>query len=102
MLAMNRTWSSGDGREVRASRHGGGAWILLATNHRDRWIFIYGFLKNQRANVSHREMVALRELSRDLLALTDEQLNGRTREKILIEVGSEAIGNAEPHSLRGP
>ena len=80
----------------------GGARVLLATNHRDRWIFVYGFLKNQRANISHRELVALRELSRDLLALTEEQLNGRTRAKILIEIGSEATGTAEPHSPRGP
>lgn len=91
-------------KRVRVPGRGksGGARILLATNHRDGWIFIYEFLKNQRANISHREMVALRELSRDLLALTEEQLNGRTREKILIEVGSEAIGTAEPHSPRGP
>ena len=91
-------------KRVRVPGRGksGGARVLLATNHRDRWIFIYGFLKNQRANISHRELVALRELSRDLLALTEEQLNGRTREKILIEVGSEAIGTAEPHSPRGP
>ena len=38
----------------------------------------------------------------DLLALTEEQLNGRTRAKILIEVGSEEAGTAEPHSPRGP
>ena len=91
-------------KRVRVPGRGksGGARVLLATNHRDRWIFIYGFLKNQRANISHRELVALRELSRDLLALTEEQLNARTREEILIEVESEAIRTAEPHSPRGP
>jgi hypothetical protein len=91
-------------KRVRVPGRGksGGARVLLATNHRDRWIFIYGFLKNQRANIYHRELVALRELSRDLLALTEEQLNGRTRAKILIEIGSEATGTAEPHSPRGP
>ena len=91
-------------KRVRVPGRGksGGARVLLATNHRDRWIFIYGFLKNQRANISHRELVALRELSRDLLALTEEQLNGRTHAKILIEVGSEEAGTAEPHSPRGP
>ena len=91
-------------KRVRVPGRGksGGARVLLATNHRDRWIFIYGFLKNQRANISRRELVALRELSRDLLALTEEQLNGRTRAKILIEIGSEATGTAEPYSPRGP
>ena len=46
-----------------------------------------GFLKNQRANISHSELLALRELSRDLLALTEEQLDDRARAKILIEIG---------------
>ena len=61
-----------------------------------------GFLKNQRTNISHRELVALRELSRDLLALTEEQLNERARAKILIEISPEATGTAEPHSPRRP
>jgi hypothetical protein len=91
-------------KRVRVPGRGksGGARVLLATNHRDRWIFIYGFLKNQRANISRRELVALRELSRDLLALTEEQLNDRTRAKILIEIGADATGTAEPHSPRSP
>ena len=91
-------------KRVRVPGRGksGGARVLLATNHRDRWIFIYGFLKNQRANISHRELVALRELSRDLLALTEEQLNERARAKILIEIGPEATGTAEPYSPRRP
>lgn len=91
-------------KRVRVPGRGksGGARVLLATNRRDRWVFIYGFLKNQRANVSHRELVALRELARDLLALTEEQLDDRTRAKILIEIGSQAAGAAEPHSPCGP
>jgi len=91
-------------KRVRVPGRGksGGARVLLATNHRDRFIFVYGFLKNQRANISHRELVALHELSRDLLALTEEQLNGRTRAKVLTEIGPEEIGTAEPHSPRGP
>jgi len=40
--------------------------------------------------------------ARDLLALTEEQLDGRTRAKILIEIGPEETGTAEPHSPRGP
>lgn len=80
----------------------GGARVLLATNRRNRWVFVYGFLKNQRANISHPELLALRELSRDLLTLTEEQLDDRGRAKILIEIGPQAAGAAEPHSPRGP
>ena len=91
-------------KRVRVPGRGksGGARVLLATNRHDRWIFIYGFLKNQLANVSHPELVALRLLSRDLLALTEEQLDDRTRAKILIEIGPQAAGAAEPHSPRRP
>ena len=91
-------------KRVRVGGRGksGGARVLLATNRRDRWIFIYGFLKNQRANISHPELVALRELSRDLLALTEEQLDDRTHAKVLIEIGPQAAGAAEPNSPRGP
>jgi hypothetical protein len=91
-------------KRVRVQRRGkrGGARVLLATNRRDRWIFIYGFLKNERANISHPELVALRELSRDLLASTEEQIDGKAQARILIEVGPHAVGAAEPHSPRGP
>lgn len=91
-------------KRVRVPGRGksGGARVLLATNRRDRWVFIYGFLKNQRANVSRTELLALRELSRDVLALTEEQLDDRARAKILIEIGPQAAGAAEPHSARGP
>lgn len=91
-------------KRVRVPGRGksGGARVLLATNRRDRWVFIYGFLKSQRANVSRPELVALRELSRDLLALTEEQLDDRTRTKILVEIGPQAAGAAEPYSSRGP
>ena len=76
-------------KRVRVPGRGksGGARVLLATNRRDRWVFVYGFLKNQRANISHCELLALYELSRDLLALTEEQLDDRARAKILIEIG---------------
>lgn len=87
---------------VRGRGKSGGARVLLATNRRDRWIFVYGFLKNERANISGRELVALRGLSRDLLALTEEQIDGKAHEKILIEIGPQAADTPEPHSPRGP
>jgi hypothetical protein len=90
-------------KRVRVAGRGksGGARVLLATNHRDRWIFVYGFLKNERANISRRELVALRGLSRDLLALSEEQIDGQAQERVLIEIGPEATGAAEPYSPGG-
>jgi hypothetical protein len=64
----------------------GGARVVLATNRRDRWFFVYGFLKNQRANVSPRELDALRQLTADLLALNERQLDAQTENGALTEI----------------
>ena len=64
----------------------GGARVVLATNKRDRWFFVFGFLKNQRANISPRELEALRELARDLLDLNEKQIDAQTKSGALEEV----------------
>ena len=57
----------------------GGARVVLATNRGDRWFFVFGFLKNQRANISPRELDALRELAHDLLALNERQIDAQAK-----------------------
>ena len=42
---------------------------LVATNKGDRWFFVFGFAKNERADVSATELAALQRLAHDLLAL---------------------------------
>lgn len=64
----------------------GSARTLLATNHDDRWIFILGFEKNERANISDKERDALRMLAKDLLGLSAEQLQKMVNEGALLEV----------------
>ena len=64
----------------------GGARVVLATNRGDRWFFMFGFLKNQRANISPRELEALRELARDLLDLNEKQIDAQTKSGALEEV----------------
>ena len=64
----------------------GGARVVLATNRGDRWFFMFGFLKNQRANLSPRELEALRELARDLLDLNEKQIDAQTKSGALEEV----------------
>lgn len=41
----------------------GGARTLVATNRRDRWFFLYGFEKNDRANITDDELEALKEIA---------------------------------------
>jgi hypothetical protein len=67
----------------------GGARTLLATNHKNRWFFIYGFEKNIKSNVSSTELNALGELASDLLALNDDQLEIAKQDKSLMEICNE-------------
>jgi hypothetical protein len=39
----------------------GGARTLVATNKGNRWFFVYGFEKKDRANISDDELEALKE-----------------------------------------
>lgn len=64
----------------------GSARTLLATNRDDRWIFILGFEKNERANISDKERDALRMLAKDLLGLSTGQLQNAVKEGALLEV----------------
>jgi len=47
---------------------------LLATNRNDRWFFVLGFEKSDRANISKKELVALQSLADDLLSLQKWQI----------------------------
>jgi hypothetical protein len=64
----------------------GGSRALVATNKADRWLFIFGFEKNERANVSDKELQALQIAAADLLKLTAEQLNSAVTQEILQEI----------------
>ncbi len=67
----------------------GSARTILATNRADRWIYIYGFEKNERDNITTKELEALRLLAADLLRLSDEQVLAAIRQGVLMEVEHE-------------
>ena len=64
----------------------GGARTLVAFEKNERAIFLYGFSKNQRDNISDKEKKALKLLARDLLGYGDRRLNMALRHGALIEV----------------
>ena len=64
----------------------GGARTLVATNKGDRWFFVFGFEKNERANISDDELEALRNIAADLLARTDRQLDDAIENALLREI----------------
>ena len=63
---------------------------LVATNRDNRWIFVYGFPKNERSNIDKDEEEALKKLARHLLSLTAQDVTKATRAGELIEVDCDA------------
>lgn len=64
----------------------GGARTLLATNKGDRWFFVFGFEKSERANIGAEEKEALQSLAQDLLARTDMELDSAVEDGSLQEI----------------
>ena len=64
----------------------GGARTLVAFEKNERAIFLYGFSKNQRDNITNKEKRALKLLARDLLSYGDHLLIKALRHGALIEV----------------
>jgi hypothetical protein len=62
-LLKKRIARSGQGKR-------GGFRTLVATNKGTRWVFVYGFPKNERSNIDKDEEEALKKLAAHLLALT--------------------------------
>ena len=64
----------------------GGARTLVATNKGNRWFFIYGFEKNDRANITDDELEALNDIAEQLLARTGKQLDEAVQDGSLQEI----------------
>ena len=63
-----------------------GSRTLIATNKADRWFFVFGFEKNERANINDKELEALQATSADLLKLISDQLDDAVTQEILQEI----------------
>jgi len=67
----------------------GGVRTLVATNKGSRWFFVFGFEKNERANIAEDELEALRDIAEQLLARTGSQLDEAVKEGALQEICHE-------------
>jgi hypothetical protein len=68
----------------------GGFRTLVATNKGSRWVFVFGFPKNERSNIDKDEEAALKKLATHLLSLTKQAVDKAEREGELIEVDCDA------------
>ena len=64
----------------------GSARTLVATNRGDRWFFVFGFEKNERDNVSPKELRTLQIIAADLLTLASDQLAAQVANEALLEI----------------
>ncbi len=64
----------------------GGTRTLVAFRQGNKAFFIYGFAKNERANVSDKELRALKMLAKELMSYTAAALTKATKAGELIEI----------------
>ena len=66
-----------------------GSRTLVATNRGNRWFFVFGFEKSERANISPKELTALQLIATDLLKLSSVEIDVEVEKGALQEVGDE-------------
>jgi hypothetical protein len=67
----------------------GGTRTLVATNKGNRWFFLLGFEKNDRANISDAEKEALQSIAQDLLGRMGKDLETQVDDETLQEICNE-------------
>ena len=64
----------------------GASRTLIATNLGNRWHFLFGFDKNERANIDQTELQALQEVAKDLLRLDDTAIASALATNAIVEI----------------
>ncbi len=66
----------------------GSVRTLVAFKQKNKAFFVYGFAKNERANISQKELKALKLLAEELLGSSNADLVKALKADELIEVGN--------------
>lgn len=82
-LVKKRVAQSGRGKQSSAR-------TLVATYFEDRWFFIFGFLKNEKSNITSKELQWLMSFARQLLDLRDDELSMAIEAGELCEIKPES------------
>ena len=64
----------------------GSVRTLVATNRGSRWFFVFGFEKNERANVSTKDIEAVQRIAADLFRLSPSELDAHVTSDALKEI----------------
>jgi len=83
----------GDVYKVRIARPGegksGGHRVIVYFRNEYRTFFSYGFSKNDRGNISEKELKGFKKDAKKRLSFTDEQIEAHLRNRSLIEIIKE-------------
>jgi hypothetical protein len=77
-------------KRIRFIGHGksGSGRTIVCYKKSDRAILVHGFSKNEKSNLSKKELLAFKELAKILLGLSEEELSIAINNGNLVEVGS--------------
>jgi len=64
----------------------GGARTIIAFKIKDKAIFIYGFAKGEKSNITKKEEESLKDLAKIYLSYNDDQITKAIKASVLIEV----------------
>ena len=75
-------------KRVARSGHGkrGGYRVILASNLGDRWVFMFGFAKNERDNVDDNELRLMKRLASAFLEMDDRMLRQALTSGEILEI----------------
>ena len=64
----------------------GSSRTIVAHRKKSHWFFVYGFEKNDRANITDREKAALQKMAADLFGYSEADLDALVTGKNLLEI----------------
>jgi hypothetical protein len=75
-----------------------GGFRMLIGFGPDRAVFLYGFAKNERENISNAELLSLREIAATFLNAPKDQIARALKDGTLIEVYDDSKGKEKERS----
>jgi hypothetical protein len=76
------------GREGEGSS--GGARLIVAIKQRERIVFMFGFEKQNQANIDARDLKAFKRLAKSYLERSEQEMNKLVKLSELVEIGKPA------------
>ena len=70
----------------RGQGKSGGYRVILASNLGDRWVFMFGFAKNERDNIDDEELKLMKDLAAVFLAMNEQMLKRAIAAGELLEI----------------